>query len=36
MTYYQAKFLREQKPIPSDWLIVPENGLFALIYIGDL
>lgn len=35
MNCYAAKFAREAKPRPSDWLIVPTRaGQFRLVYIG--
>lgn len=39
MTPYQAKFAREAKPNPRDWLIVlisKGSSLFKLVYIGGL
>jgi hypothetical protein len=34
MNYYYAKFIREGKDVPSDWIIVPEGRGFNLIYVG--
>lgn len=36
MTYYQAKFERERKARPQDWVVVPAGrSAFSLIYIGE-
>ena len=35
MNYYRAKFLRESKARPADWVIRPlERGGFELVYLG--
>lgn len=34
MSYYEAKFAREQKPHPTDWLIAPDGRGFKLVFIG--
>lgn len=39
MTYYEAKFAREAKERPVDWVIAPiisEPGLFKLVQVGNL
>lgn len=37
MTYYEAKFAREAKEQPSDWVIAPADrpGLYKLVYLGE-
>ena len=34
MTYYNAKFTRESKKTPTDWVIAPTPRGFTLLYIG--
>ena len=34
MTALKAKFEREKKSRPTDWVIAPSRGGYALIYIG--
>ena len=34
MDYYSAKFKREAKDKPTDWLIIPARGKYELRYIG--
>ena len=34
MNYYTAKFAREAKLNPKDWMIAPVKGGYELIYIG--
>jgi len=38
MNYYAAKFQRQAKPDPRDWLIVPNGrqGDYILFYVGVL
>jgi len=36
MKYYAAKFARERKPRPADWIIKPVTRGFVLVYIGGL
>lgn len=35
MNYYEAKFQREKKPIPKDWVVVPGGlrGEFSLLHL---
>jgi len=34
MTYYKAKFEREAKENPLDWVIAENRGVYYLKYIG--
>lgn len=35
MNYYEAKFAREAKPRPTDWLIIEgSRGFFKLIQVA--
>ena len=36
MTYYAAKFLRESKDKPGDWIIINERGVHKLISVKPL
>lgn len=35
MNEYEAKFEREAKQRPKDWIIVPGREGFKLVYLGD-
>lgn len=34
MTYYEAKFIRERKDRPTDWIIVPDGPYFRLCNVN--